>query len=735
MTDQSELGGRIRELQAQIARLSVQQQQAIETRDRLDREIERFSAIHAFQARAATLTTESELAQLTVESTCEIFELEFALLWPLTANWGTGARPLAAFGFDPQAITEDQVRTFQTSPGFRPGRATMWDSEGDRTLAALGLDQLVIGACVGPGGTPFALLLAGVTQGTGGFHLRLRPEQLESFSLVAQQVGALLQSRADRRLIEANLHELALEQQRLTLALEGSNAGLWDWRIPEDEVYFSPRWKAIVGYRPEEIADQFSEWESRIHPDDVAIALGRVRDYLAGDGQVYENVHRMRHKAGHYVWIMSRGRVLRDAAGSPVRMVGIHVDITEQRLARERAEAANRAKSEFLATMSHEIRTPMNGVLGMLQLLADTPLQPQQVDWVSLAQQSASSLLGIIDDILDMSKIEAGQLLLEDLPFRPAGELAMAAELLRERVETQGLELIVSIDSDLPPLLLGDARRLRQVVTNLVGNAIKFTERGLVELTVGGQLLADGRFELALAVRDTGIGIAEELQAQMFSPFVQADTTTTRLYGGTGLGLAISRRLLDSMGGRIWVDSAVAAGSTFHVRVPLTVVADTPDSEFVPAGPTGHASDRSRPDTADASTASFASRGRRALLVEDNAVNQLVARVMLEKMHFDVVVADNGNQALRELAAGAFDLVLMDVHMPVMDGLQATRQFRALEVTTTGHGRRTPVLALTANVMAAEREACLTAGMDDIITKPVSMAGLRDIVRRWLPET
>ena len=514
--------------------------------------------------------------------------------------------------------------------------------------------------------------------------------------------------------LKKELYELVRSDPAIFEFLQaGSLDGIWYWDVErQDQEWMSPRFKELFGYRDDEIPNTSEWWMANIFPEDRDVALDNFAKHLADPAHPYDQIVRYRHRDGSSVWVRCRGLAVRNERGEPIRLLGCHTDVTalkraeedlrrqaaELRDARDAAERANQAKGTFLANVSHEIRTPLNAVIGTAELFADTDLTPAQHDYIGAIRESAEALLDIINDILDFSKIEADKLQSEQRPFRLRDRLDNLVKSLAPRLHGKPVAMRIDVADDAPEALLGDARLLRQVLANLLSNAIKFTERGEIALRVHVQELTVDAVTLRFEVADTGIGIPPHKQRVIFEEFVQADASTTRRYGGTGLGLAIASRLVDALGGTIGLQSEPGAGSTFHFTarfgLDLAAPAEAP-----------------RPPELDVEL-----RPLHVLLVEDSVANQRVGAGMLEKLRHTVRIVADGAAAVEACDAERFDVILMDLQMPGMDGYEATRAIRQREQHEGA--ARTPIVALTARASSGNEELCMATGFDGYLAKP-----------------
>jgi PAS domain S-box-containing protein len=524
-------------------------------------------------------------------------------------------------------------------------------------------------------------------------------------------------------------------QERLRLALESAGQGMWDWNIAAGEVYCNDQTLRLFGLEPGEETTDPEFWSRRVHPQDLPAVRKAVRDHLEGRAPIFESEHRIRTESGEQRWLAAWGRIAeRSQDGAPRRLTGTVMDITERRSAEEKmkiysaalekmndslteatlaAEAATKAKSDFLANMSHEIRTPMTAIMGFTDILSEKACGEDVDEAIRIIRSNGEYLLRLINDILDLSKIEAGRMELEFGSVSPCEIIDEVHRLMEVRAAERKLAFNVEYTTQMPEAVRSDQVRLKQILINLIGNAIKFTEEGEVRLEVACLDPHADEPRIRFDVIDTGIGMSEEQMARLFNPFTQADTSTTRRFGGTGLGLTICKRFAEMLGGEITVKSRPGRGSTFRLLLPTGSLKGV--NMIRPAARSGGRQGKGA-DPADPVAPDLCCR---ILVAEDNPMIQKVTAHILDKIGAEVTLADNGRLAV-EAAVSArnaghpFDLILMDMQMPVCDGYRATRELREA-------GFSEPIIALTASAMASDRQACLEVGCTDFASKPIDM--------------
>ncbi len=593
-------------------------------------------------------------------------------------------------------------------------------------------------------------------------------------AIAAIAVHYALSTRSRARSAEDALAALKCSEQRYELAVRGSFQGLWDWDITTRKVHFAPHCKVLLGYLPDEPVDELAAWTGRIHPEDRERVMQAMDDHLI-HRRPFDVEFRLLAGLDLLRWIRARGLAVWNRQGYPTRMAGSLTDTSDRhrleaqlrsnveelaarnvslkRMA-EAAEAATRTKSEFLANMSHEIRSPLTAVLGYTDLLLEDNPAPVARDWIERIKRNGEHLLAVINDVLDLSKIEAGKLQVEHESCATLDFFGELVRLMQVRSQARGLDLVLEFRTLVPQHMQTDPHRLRQILMNLVGNAIKFTERGEVRIAV--QATREECPQIIVDVIDTGIGLSVEQIDRLFAPFTQADSSMARRYGGTGLGLAISQRLAQLLGGKIAVRSQLGVGSTFRVQLPLVTQPEEPwivgpqadlphrggaslpceSDSAVPARaalPQDSSSPREAPDPQSASSASASPgplTGYRILLAEDGPDNRWLIEHLLQRSGAAVTTVEDGAAAVRAVDSAIdrgehWDAVLMDIQMPVLDGYQATLRLREMGCTW-------PIIALTAHALTAERKKCLDVGCNDFLTKPVDVRQLVAVLQRWI---
>ncbi len=526
---------------------------------------------------------------------------------------------------------------------------------------------------------------------------------------------SVLSDLTERKKAEEALRE---SEDRYALAVKGSNDGIWDVDLRTGDFYHSPKLIEMLGYEMEEFEAVAGDWRGRVHPEDQERVYAAVEQCLSGAEDNFSEEYRVQRKDGSYFWVHAQGITAKNAKGRVYRIAGAYSDISERKNAemeligaKEKAEEASKVKNAFLANMSHEIRTPLNGVIGLVQLLQSSRLNKEQKSLVSMIHDTGRNLLKILNDILDLSRIEAGHLRIHPELFSlntVVGEITGAFAI---EARNKKLELISEVDTNVPSALMGDVTRIRQVLYNLVGNSLKYTEKGSVRLEAYclPHVRSPKSVLLHFAIVDTGIGISEDKLESVFESFTQGETSYTKQYGGTGLGLAIVKNLVQRMGGTLAISSEFGVGTEIHVTLELERAEDTLKSEDVPK-----------------KISNWEQKECAILLVEDDPVNRIMATRLLEKMGCSVRIATNGQEALDLLGEVAVDCVLMDIQMPVMDGLEATRRIRG-----DGSGAfdpNIPIVAITAYAMEGDKQKFLDAGMSAYLSKPVDLLALKEVL-------
>lgn len=581
-----------------------------------------------------------------------------------------------------------------------------------------------LGPFAGPGENPVASLFemaaAVLCLGVPGCYAGLTLNELRKHQTRLEEIVA-------RR-----TEDLRRSEERHRLATEAVTEGVFDWHRENSQSFYNP---LILSHLGNSVVDSRVIWARvwrSIHPEDRRQMSDSLRDFMLGDAEIFRLEGRIKQPSNAWRWFRIHGKVIaRDEQKRANRIVGVlnEIDDEKQRLhalaqARDEADSRGRAKDTFLANMSHEIRTPMHAMLGFTRILDSSELDAKQRECVDAILSSGDLLLELLNDLLDLSRIEAGAIELDPAAANIGDSVRQTLALFQSRAEQKNIDLNLHIDADVPEVIEFDRLRVHQVVSNLISNAVKFTDHGAVELALRARpanSISSGQgWRITIEVSDTGIGIEQEQVDRLFNPFVQADSSISRKFGGTGLGLAISQRLCELMGGTINVTSKPGLGSTF-TAVFSARAADRAMPQAPLANPTQSAGVQGESET----------EVLRVLVVEDNRLNRRLAGMMLQKLGHHAEFAENGVEALARLEQEKFDLILMDLQMPELDGFATTREIRRRETAAGPADRKpVPIIALTANAETEEKRRCLAAGMDDFLTKPLDMAKFRDSLSR-----
>ncbi|MFO1348405.1 MAG: MASE1 domain-containing protein [Pseudomonadales bacterium] len=558
------------------------------------------------------------------------------------------------------------------------------------------------------------------------------------YMVIITMVGMYLALIMFRR--HCDQQALRESEERWNFALEGSGNGVWDWNMEADRVHLSAYFMRMYDYYGDSVEATPAAWSELVHPDDMAQVLFDFDEHIAGRTSFYENEHRVRCKDGTYKWVLDRGMIVRySAQGKPLRMVGTHSDISDKKMAeaklleanvlleqrvaertqalenaKQDAESAVRIKTDFLSNMSHEIRTPISNIINISKMVLKTNLDNRQQDYLEKIQVSGRVLLELVDDVLDYSHLESGKLQLDRGVIDIASMIESFVALYQSKAKEKGIKIIVDVDARVDASLIGDAVRLKQMLANYISNAVKFSEKGKITIRVFVVAGSVSNLLLRFEVVDEGIGISPQAQQKLFAAFQQADMSLRRQFGGSGLGLAINRRLSAMMGGEVGFESQSGKGSTFWFTARLTRL-DAPELAKEITLPAKKTLVEQRLQNIS------------VLLVEDDHFNQQVTQELLEMSGTAVTVASNGQEALQCLADRSFDCILMDLQMPVMDGLEATRLIRA-----DAKLRDSLIIAMTANIWGDGMERCFAAGVNDFLGKPVRPDLLIQAVAVWV---